>query len=580
MKSIIWLLLSAVLLIALLGCTGRDDRNDISFTIVGFNLPPAPQPDLSGADHVFHVAALEVQLPLQQGPINSINAVNFEWRPPQATLKVGNIVRWVSKQGFHGVTFTNWPQTQQILQIEDGLEIKPQPRHGADAQGTDGASAGTLLVQGKIVDIPAGLTEIPFICTVHGDGMSGKLILETGEGEPRIDVPILAYVPLVTETEEELAAEITELTRTLDTRVDNAVSERINQALSDDASLPNDDDGRHALEMQFRPEEIRRLETPIEERIKRLRDSLQARFRDRPEPLVLRVAAPAAGEAAVEVGVKLINLLPSKWEIEARESGGNNSPFGPVWSPITSLHASLVRYDVQQSHGSGAGMNSHSMCVRGDTRNYLWSIDRVLGICRLGDMADPEHQTMGLFGALIVERPGSIIQNATAEQDNEVPPGWQAIIRPSGSNAFREFVIFVHDNFIGSRATGKFAVNYYSAADSVGNQPLTPVMQVHAGDRVVVRQVHAAGEGAMNNHSFFIGGRRWPFDISDDRSNHVAAIAEAPWSACNIRFDADLNVVKMRSYLYGSHVGNQITNGEWGLLQVLKPGDNQILPLP
>ncbi len=554
-----------------------DDDDDGGFVIVGNNLPPAPQPDLSGAHQVFHVAALEVQLPLERRSDPTMKAVDFMWIPQEVSVQVGDTVTWVRQEGLHGVTFTNWPQAEQVLEVEGGLEIKPQPQWGTDARGTDAEQSETVLLRARVGNLPAGVSELPFICTKHGFGMSGTLALAVGDGdgEATADVPILAYVPIVTDAEAGLADEITQLTRTLDEEVERAVSERIDQAEQDDPTLTDDQDQRVALEMQFRPEERERLETPVEDRIEELRGLLRERFRDRPEPLVLRVAAPAEGEAPVAVGVKLINLLPSEMEVEDR--GGTD---GTVWSPVTSLHASLVRYDVQQSHGSGAGMNLHSMCVRGDTRHYLWSVDRELGVCCLGDLADPEHQTAGLFGALIVEPSGSIIENATPDQTDDVPPGWQAIVRPDDSSAFREFVIFVHDDFVGSRDIGGFAINYYAAADSAGDEPRTPVMAVHAGDRVVVRQVHAAGVGDLNNHSFFIGGRRWPFDIDDDRSNHVAAIAEAPWSAFNIQFDADADVVETRSYLYGSHVGNQITKGEWGLLQVLIQSDPRILPLP
>ena len=99
-----------------------------------------------------------------------------------------------------------------------------------------------------------------------------------------------------------------------------------------------------------------------------------------------------------------------------------------------------------------------------------------------------------------------------------------------------------------------------------------------------MRQLHAAGSGARLNHSFFIDGRRWPFDFQDDRSNRISAIAEAPSAAFNLRFEADPEGFtseddSVHKYIYGCHVGDHLVKGEWGLFLVLPPGDDSILPL-
>lgn len=110
----------------------------------------------------------------------TINGVApMKWDPLMATVKPGDTVEWVSKSGFHGVLFNDFDKAKQVLKIDTtvGLPIKAQAALPAPAQGTDGAGAGTLLVRATVQAIPAGMTEVPFICTVHGKAMAGKLVL-------------------------------------------------------------------------------------------------------------------------------------------------------------------------------------------------------------------------------------------------------------------------------------------------------------------------------------------------------------------------------------------------------------------
>jgi hypothetical protein len=300
----------------------------------------------------------------------------------------------------------------------------------------------------------------------------------------------------------------------------------------------------------------------IDADIRKLGDELRAAFRLRPEPLVLRVAAPPKGAQPVKVSVRLTNLLP-------RSLGEDDTVKGLFAEPVTSLRASLARH-ATDSDGGGVGANGHSLVVRGDSRTYLWHVDRELGACYLRDGAIPGHQSLGLFGALVIEPPGSYVRSSAAGGAKN-SPGCQAAVTGKGVAAFREFVLFIHDGF---HVTAKGnAINYYAAPQDMG-PVTTPALTAHTGDAIRVRLVHAAGHG--ENHAFFFGGRRWPFDRRAPGSNHAATVALGPAVVYDLRFEADRGATKRRTYLYGSRVAEgfeQLTGGEWGLFQVLPAND-------
>jgi len=225
---------------------------------------------------------------------------------------------------------------------------------------------------------------------------------------------------------------------------------------------------------------------------------------------------------------------------------------------------------VRASDGSAIGVNHHSLVPRGDSRNYLWEIDRDVGTCLLRDKGSPDHPASGLYGALVVEPPGSKSQPSLVADD---APGCQAIIA-DGKSAFREFVIFIHDDF----NDGQNYVNYLrAAADSP--YPPPPKLLAHTGDPVRLRLIHAASVEAQN-HSFYVGGRRWPFDPFNVRSNRLAAISLAPGAVFDLHFFADADATEPRTYVYSSLVSDQFNGGEWGLFRVLPRKDPAVRPLP
>lgn len=379
--------------------------------------------------------------------------------------------------------------------------------------------------------------------------------LSVGYGGQRAaaSVPILAYVPIADNDQETLAEKIVKLARTGAQGDNNSEQESQEQLLS----------AKH-----------------------RLRRALTTQFLRGQRPFVYRIAAPGQGEDPVRLAIRLINLLPTRAEMAARFPFPlSERPFGEPYSPLTSLHLSLGQHDAA-SDGTAVGKNEHSLVAPGDARTYVWTIDKELGICYLRDTADPEHQTSGLFGAVVVEPHGTRFLSGTDGTETLGSFDTHAIVvNRQQQTSFREYVLLLQDGF-DAQPEG-FAINYRTAADDDHLRP--PHLRVHEGDRVRVRQIHAAGTGDQSgNHSFYIGGRRWRIDNQDPNSNRIAAIAEAPAVAINASFTIDdrfevSDSSNVRTYLYGSHVGKQSVAGEWGLFTVLKRTDKNkdvLHPLP
>ncbi len=362
------------------------------------------------------------------------------------------------------------------------------------------------------------------------------------------DVPALVYLELKNRQDQAAANEITKLTR------------EKGRAL-----------GRNETEKAFL------LGQEIELRIGDLLGELRPRFAADPHPLVLRVAA---GKKATDgtnkpvlVCLRLSNLLP---EIPLNDP--NPDRFGTSWTSTTAIHAGLVSYDVTSSDGAAIGLNDPSIILRGASRDYHWSVNRELGACYLRDMADPTHQRFGLFGALIVEPPGARFESSESSSlQSDAQPGWSAriLLEDDPKESFREFAIFTHSGWSNQRLN---AINLFSAAGEK-DQPPTPKIMVLEEDRILIRLIHAVGEGTAAEHSFFIDGQRWPFDFQSESSNRISAIALASTATFNLRLRPQPNVNSEQQYLYGCHVGEHLEGGEWGLFSILPKGNDSILPL-
>ena len=113
----------------------------------------------------------------------TIEGVNFSWQDSkkgnsEVDVKPGDVVTWIVKRGEHGLAFLNFAEAQKVLAIDPAsMPIKDQEGFKPPAKGTDSTEdTKKFLVRATVKAIPEGMTEVPFICTLH-DEMTGKLKL-------------------------------------------------------------------------------------------------------------------------------------------------------------------------------------------------------------------------------------------------------------------------------------------------------------------------------------------------------------------------------------------------------------------
>ena len=84
--------------------------------------------------------------------------------------------------GTHGLTFPDGEKAKQVFHFEmSGSPFELKPEVGKTAIGTDGVGQGSVIATLTVrKDIPKGLNELRFQCTIHtplGHGMSGRFVI-------------------------------------------------------------------------------------------------------------------------------------------------------------------------------------------------------------------------------------------------------------------------------------------------------------------------------------------------------------------------------------------------------------------
>src|SRR4051812_26791492 len=236
------------------------------------------------------------------------------------------------------------------------------------------------------------------------------------------------------------------------------------------------------------------------------------------------------------------------------------------------MHIDGLEYD-QTSSGDHIGANPTSAVPTGQSTTYRYAVpldNRLEGAHYIhpgpGYRAAVNH---GLFGALVVEPPGSTYWDASTA-DLPLVSGWEAIIKPAGVDvacdknsdtptcAFREAVLMHHeigndnerltakngslvplvDNLTGSYRPGSFAINYRSEpfrnrllafkkekshaySSYTFGDPATPIARGYLGDPTKLRITHV---GSEKFHIFHLhgGGDRWRFNpVADTTFNYA-----------------------------------------------------------
>ena len=302
------------------------------------------------------------------------------------------------------------------------------------------------------------------------------------------------------------------------------------------------------------------------------------------------------------------------------------------------VHIDGLAFDAQNS-GDAVGRNPSSAVARGQNRTYRFYVpedDTFEGTHYM--RPGPGHRdavSHGLFGGFVVEPRGS-----TYHKPKDLSPldsGWEAVIRPEGKKAFREYVQLYHevgnedfdvsdagggtlprvDPTTESYRPGARAMNYRSEpfmrrlerpgsedekAHGYGSytfgDPATVIPRAYLGDPTKIRILHA---GAEVFHIFHLhgGGIRWRlnpkadgiFDYQDTGLNKTPVEAPStrldsqafgPGESYDLEIEGGAGGVQQGAgeFLFHCHIIEHYVSGMWGFWRVFDTRQPGLAPLP
>jgi hypothetical protein len=338
------------------------------------------------------------------------------------------------------------------------------------------------------------------------------------------------------------------------------------------------------------------------------------------EPLVLRVNS---GDC---IEVTLRNMLPGQMPLAFGAGTGSSR---------ISLNPQMLSYDMGVSDGAAMGANIDTTVGPGEIRQYAWYAGTVTGdtqgnttwtpmeygVCNLKSYGDPEgHYKHGLYGVCVVEPAGSSwIDPDTGEESRRFEAD---IYDANGDLLYREFVLQWMDDMpqtsrfgsMMSPATqGNFqgfnykteplwarlgvlsetpwvqmrSIDQTNVLSSLANlagcgglpcgDPETPILEVEAGTRVMVRLAQAAGQVAEPN-SFTISGHLWQQQPWTGNSGSCGENPTSRWIGTqgNITSGTHDNMLLMAGgparasgdYIYRAANNFDYSGGAWGIFRV------------
>ena len=291
------------------------------------------------------------------------------------------------------------------------------------------------------------------------------------------------------------------------------------------------------------------------------------------------------------------------------------------------LHIDGLAFD-QGSSGDNIGTNGSSAVGSGSGATYRFWIPNDPNLegshyVRPG----PGYRSAvdhGLFGTLTVEPPGSTYLDASTAA-KPLLSGWEAIIAPAATPAFREAVKMHHevgndnetifskagvalpqvDATTGSYRPGEFALNYRSEpfrnrlltagrekshaySSYTFGDPSTPMPRGYVGDPTKFRIVHAGGE-KFHVYHLHGGGDRWRYSpvadttykyadtrldkhpkTVDSPSNRLDAQSIGPGESYNLEIEGGAGGVQhtVGDLLFHCHIAKHYVSGMWSFWRV------------
>ena len=308
-----------------------------------------------------------------------------------------------------------------------------------------------------------------------------------------------------------------------------------------------------------------------------------------PSPLTLHVNV---GDC---VKVNLKNKMAS--------SRASFSAFSLAFDPKDSLGANVGNNPGDQTIGPGESRTYtyYAHPFNGEITSLVWDFGNV--------MLNPRN---GLFGAVVVGPKGSKYRDPKTGEDISQKNSWVAdviIDRTIEGNEtranYRDAALFFQDedNIIGTsfmpyvqNVAGLTGVNYrsepYKAREEQGcdlgrmfqpckadkpEDPVTPIIQAHAGDPV---RIHVLGASNEQNQMFSVEKHEWPIEPFMRGADEISVVEFSGSEVLDAFIPSAGGPYKLPAdYTWGNQRLPYSQSGQWGYFRVLPANDSRILPL-
>jgi hypothetical protein len=275
-----------------------------------------------------------------------------------------------------------------------------------------------------------------------------------------------------------------------------------------------------------------------------------------------------------------------------------------------------LAFDPKDSQGVNLGNNPGEQTVaQGQSRTYTFYADPFNGegqtlVWDWGNVAmNPRN---GLFGGIIIGPKGSSYRDPKTGEDVSLKNSWVADVIMDHSiqgnesrGNYRDVALYFQDedNIIGTsfmpyvqNVAGLTSVNYRAepyryreeAGCSLGRMfqpcevdnpqdPVTPLIQAHAGDPV---RIHVFGASNEQNGMFTVEKHEWPIEPFLPGADIISTVEFSGSEGLDVYLPAAGGHYALKGdYVWSNGRLPYSQSGQWGYLRVLPAGDQRILPL-
>lgn len=269
----------------------------------------------------------------------------------------------------------------------------------------------------------------------------------------------------------------------------------------------------------------------------------------------------------------------------------------------------FLKFDPITGSGVNIGYNKVEQTVEpGESITYIWYADKEYGTCLLSSLTDiRNHRYHGLFGAIIIEPEGSLIESDYNCGYNKEYREQVTIIK-NNNEQFKEFVLFMHNGIrlldkegnliqtnrevgedgevepVDFEDRGEKGFNYRSErffnrlefkdddiskvfSSKTHGDPATPIFEAHPGEKVIIRLLMPGDK--PRNTCFVLHGHGWKAQPDDPFTRIISAQgAMSVGNVFNIELLDGASMIP-GDYLYRSGVIKwDIESGMWGIFRI------------